>query len=231
MAVCGPPRWNTRNRPAAGSGSGRDRSARDRLRRGDSVKSSGLRIVENFLDMAHKFVHTDILGAEPHTVTQYTPDPPRRRRVWATNCQCFQPQAAFSATGRIDPIYVPRSQSVRDHPVQDLPECRQPLGRDLPVRAAALSRTCRAHPIMFLIERHVGTDGSRSFPATDIPAGPHHSRKRRPRLLPPSLAPGLDARARPPVAYRRLAPRKKASPTALRSERNDLSKPTSSATS
>ena len=32
------------------------------------LRASGLRIIENFLDMAHfPFVHTDILGAEPLT--------------------------------------------------------------------------------------------------------------------------------------------------------------------
>ena len=39
-----------------------------------AVNASGLRIVENFLDMAHfPYVHTDILGVEPHTeVMHYT---------------------------------------------------------------------------------------------------------------------------------------------------------------
>jgi phenylpropionate dioxygenase-like ring-hydroxylating dioxygenase large terminal subunit len=63
-----------------------------------SVKTSGLRIVENFLDMAHfPFVHTDILGAEPHTeVLHYTTEIRRDvDEVWATNCQFFQPQAAL----------------------------------------------------------------------------------------------------------------------------------------
>lgn len=33
-----------------------------------TMRASGLRVVENFLDMAHfPFVHTDILGSEPHT--------------------------------------------------------------------------------------------------------------------------------------------------------------------
>ena len=76
-----------------------------------AVKSSGLRIVENFLDMAHfPFVHTDILGAEPHTeVMQYTTEIRRDvDEVWATNCQFFQPQAALSATGGIMTQYMYR---------------------------------------------------------------------------------------------------------------------------
>lgn len=64
------------------------------------VSASPLRVVENFLDIAHfPFVHTDILGAEPHTeVAPYeveirdTVD-----EVWATGVKYYQPQAAKSA--------------------------------------------------------------------------------------------------------------------------------------
>ena len=61
------------------------------------MRASGLRVVENFLDMAHfPFVHTDILGSEPHTeVPQY--DSEIRRdvdEVWATNCTFFQSRIA-----------------------------------------------------------------------------------------------------------------------------------------
>jgi phenylpropionate dioxygenase-like ring-hydroxylating dioxygenase large terminal subunit len=62
-----------------------------------SVKASGLRIIENFLDMAHfPFVHTDILGSEPHTeVPQYLSEIRRDvDEVWATNCTFFQPRIA-----------------------------------------------------------------------------------------------------------------------------------------
>lgn len=68
------------------------------------VKASPLRVVENFLDIAHfPFVHTDILGAEPHTeVAPYdveirdTVD-----EVWATKVSFYQPQAAKSASDGI----------------------------------------------------------------------------------------------------------------------------------
>ncbi|GGK30509.1 aromatic ring-hydroxylating oxygenase subunit alpha [Salinarimonas ramus] len=64
------------------------------------VRASGLRLVENFLDMAHfPFVHTDLLGVEER------PEVPRydieiRRdvdEVWATNCRFWQPRAAASS--------------------------------------------------------------------------------------------------------------------------------------
>ncbi|WP_075217643.1 aromatic ring-hydroxylating oxygenase subunit alpha [Mongoliimonas terrestris] len=66
------------------------------------VRASGLRLVENFLDMAHfPFVHTDILGVEDRpTVEPY--DCEIRRdvdEVWATNCRFWQPQAAANAAG------------------------------------------------------------------------------------------------------------------------------------
>lgn len=66
------------------------------------VRASGLRLVENFLDMAHfPFVHTDILGAEDR------PEVPRYKvelreevdEVWATECLFWQPQAAAHAEG------------------------------------------------------------------------------------------------------------------------------------
>ena len=62
-----------------------------------AVNASGLRIVENFLDMAHfPFVHTDILGSEPHTEVPGYASEIRRDvdEVWATNCTFFQPRIA-----------------------------------------------------------------------------------------------------------------------------------------
>jgi phenylpropionate dioxygenase-like ring-hydroxylating dioxygenase large terminal subunit len=75
------------------------------------VKCSPLRAVENFLDIAHfPFVHTDILGAEPHTeVDRY--DVKIREEVdevWATKVKFFQPQAAKSASGGITTEYMYR---------------------------------------------------------------------------------------------------------------------------
>jgi phenylpropionate dioxygenase-like ring-hydroxylating dioxygenase large terminal subunit len=121
-----------------------------------SVKTSGLRIVENFLDMAHfPFVHTDILGAEPHTeVLSYTTEIRRGvDEVWATNCQFFQPQAALSATGGITTQYMYRvANPFATVLYKTCPNAAnrwdviclfvQPLDPD----------RCRAHPVMFLID-------------------------------------------------------------------------------
>ena len=121
-----------------------------------SVKTSGLRIVENFLDMAHfPFVHTDILGVEPHTeVLQYTTEIRRDvDEVWATNCQFFQPQAALSVTGGIMTQYMYRvANPFATILYKTCPNAAnrwdviclfvQPLDPD----------RCRAHPVMFLID-------------------------------------------------------------------------------
>lgn len=75
------------------------------------VKCSPLRAVENFLDIAHfPFVHTDILGAEPHTeVPSYTVKiDDEKDEVLATNVKFFQPQAAKSAGGGAMTDYVYR---------------------------------------------------------------------------------------------------------------------------
>ena len=58
------------------------------------VSTSGPRIIENFLDMAHfPYVHTGILGNEPHTeVPDYTVDEaPAAGGVIATDCVFWQP--------------------------------------------------------------------------------------------------------------------------------------------
>ena len=122
----------------------------------DEVKASGLRIVENFLDMAHfPFVHTDVLGAEPHTEVQSYDVEIRREEdeVWATNCTFFQPQAALSASDGITTQYMYRVMTPFTtilYKTCPNSETRwdviglfvQPLDPD----------RCRAHPIMYLID-------------------------------------------------------------------------------
>ncbi|MDQ0559863.1 phenylpropionate dioxygenase-like ring-hydroxylating dioxygenase large terminal subunit [Rhizobium mesoamericanum] len=75
------------------------------------VRCSPLRAVENFLDIAHfPFVHTDILGAEPHTEVQDYKVEIRdvEDEVWATQVKFYQPQAAKSASGGITTEYMYR---------------------------------------------------------------------------------------------------------------------------
>jgi phenylpropionate dioxygenase-like ring-hydroxylating dioxygenase large terminal subunit len=75
------------------------------------VRCSPLRAVENFLDVAHfPYVHTDILGAEPHTEVERYKVEIREDvdEVWATDVRFFQPQAAKSAAGGITTHYMYR---------------------------------------------------------------------------------------------------------------------------
>ena len=65
------------------------------------MRASGLRMVENFLDMAHfPFVHKDILGAEDHAEVPYYGSEIRRDidEVWASHCRFFQPRIAATET-------------------------------------------------------------------------------------------------------------------------------------
>lgn len=75
------------------------------------VRCSPLRAVENFLDIAHfPFVHTDVLGSEPHTEVERYEVEIRDDvdEVWATKVKFFQPQAARSAQGGITTDYMYR---------------------------------------------------------------------------------------------------------------------------
>jgi phenylpropionate dioxygenase-like ring-hydroxylating dioxygenase large terminal subunit len=74
-----------------------------------AVNVSGLRLVENFLDMGHfPFIHTDYLGVEPHTeVPPYKVEISADDEIWATDCKFFQPLASPTAKGgfMVDYIY------------------------------------------------------------------------------------------------------------------------------
>jgi len=173
-----------------------------------SVRASGLRIVENFLDMAHfPFVHTDILGSEPHTeVLHYTTEIRKDvDEVWATNCQFFQPQAALSASGGIMAQYIYRvSNPFCTLLYKTCPNAEnrwdviclfvQPVEPDL----------CRAHPVMFLIDDVSTTSALVEFQQLIFLQDRIILENQRPRLLP------LDARLEIPtradsssIAYRR----------------------------
>ncbi len=173
-----------------------------------SVRASGLRIVENFLDMAHfPFVHTDILGSEPHTeVLHYTTEIRRDvDEVWATNCQFFQPQAALSATTGIMTQYIYRvSNPFCTLLYKTCPNSEnrwdviclfvQPVEPD----------KCRAHPVMFLIDDVSTTSALVEFQQLIFLQDRIILENQRPRLMP------LDARLEIPtradsssIAYRR----------------------------
>lgn len=75
---------------------------------GIGVATSGLRVIENFLDMGHfPYIHTGTLGRVPHTeVGPYrTHVDAMTGEIWALDCHFFQPQASASAAGGIDALY------------------------------------------------------------------------------------------------------------------------------
>ncbi|MGX5777607.1 aromatic ring-hydroxylating dioxygenase subunit alpha [Methylorubrum zatmanii] len=120
------------------------------------MRTSGPRVVENFLDMAHfPFVHTDILGSEPHTEVPAYASEIRRDvdEVWATNCSFFQPRiAATETTGdfvrltyRVPSPFVVMLYRVCPSAPDRLDAIAlfiQPMEEDL----------CRAQPVMYLVD-------------------------------------------------------------------------------
>jgi len=75
---------------------------------GIGVATSGLRVVENFLDMGHfPYVHTGTLGRVPQTtVAPYRVEvDPQTQEIWALDCRFHQPQASASASGGIEAQY------------------------------------------------------------------------------------------------------------------------------
>jgi phenylpropionate dioxygenase-like ring-hydroxylating dioxygenase large terminal subunit len=119
------------------------------------MRASGLRIVENFLDMAHfPYVHTDVLGAEPHTeVPQYSSEIRRDvDEVWATNCRFFQPQITANQSAsmaelsyRVPSPFVVMLYRVSPYAADRLDTIAlfiQPIEEDL----------CRAQPVMYLVD-------------------------------------------------------------------------------
>lgn len=75
------------------------------------VNVSAPRAIENFLDMGHfPYVHTDILGVEPHTeVKEYDVEiSVDRDEIVATRCRFFQPMASVASAGGADVEYIYR---------------------------------------------------------------------------------------------------------------------------
>jgi phenylpropionate dioxygenase-like ring-hydroxylating dioxygenase large terminal subunit len=119
------------------------------------MRTSGLRLVENFLDMAHfPYVHTDVLGAEPHTEVPYYKSEIRHDvdEVWATGCQFYQPQITANQAGsmaqlsyRVTSPFVVMLYRVSPYATARLDVIAmfiQPMEADV----------CRAQPVMYLVD-------------------------------------------------------------------------------
>jgi len=172
------------------------------------MRASGLRVVENFLDMAHfPFVHTDILGSEPHTeVPQYKSELRRDvDEVWATNCTFFQPQMTASRpegefthlTYRVPSPFIVMLYRVCPSQPDRLDAIAlfiQPMEEDL----------CRATPVMYLLDDEASLTQLRRFEQVIFLQDRIIVENQRPLLMP------LEPRAEIPtradsssVAYRR----------------------------
>jgi phenylpropionate dioxygenase-like ring-hydroxylating dioxygenase large terminal subunit len=172
------------------------------------MRASGLRMVENFLDMAHfPFVHMDVLGSEEHAeVPQYQSEIRRDvDEVWASNCSFFQPRIAATEsdgamvqlTYRVPSPFVVMLYRVCPSSPDRLDAIAlfiQPLEEDL----------CRAQPVMYLVDGISTHTSLLLFEQVIFLQDRIILENQRPRLLP------LDARLEIPtradsssIAYRR----------------------------
>lgn len=172
------------------------------------VPTSGLRVVENFLDMAHfPFVHTGLLGEEPHT--EVSPYQVRidaeKDEIIATECHFYQPLAAKSASGGVEANYTYRvlrpfvAVLYKSNPVDNVrldSICLfvQPLDEEY----------CIAHVVLCLLDEENSDDDLRMFQQTIFGQDLMILANHMPRGLPldprfevPTRADGLSA------AYRR----------------------------
>jgi len=172
------------------------------------MRASGLRVVENFLDMAHfPFVHTDILGSEPHTEVPRYESEIRRDvdEVWATNCRFFQPQMTTSRpegeyahlSYRVpSPFVVMLYRACPSAPdrLDAIALFIQPMEEDL----------CRATPVMYLLDDQASLTQLRRFEQVIFLQDRIIVENQRPLLLP--LEPRTEVPTRADtssVAYRR----------------------------
>ncbi|MET2828213.1 aromatic ring-hydroxylating dioxygenase subunit alpha [Mesorhizobium shangrilense] len=161
-----------------------------------AVKVSGLRAVENFLDMGHfPFVHTGLLGDEPHTeVVPYKVEITDKDEVLATECKFYQPLASPTAREGfvVDYIYkVIRPYTValyKSNPIQKdrldvITLFVQPVDED----------NCIAHPFLCYLKDGIDAATVRSFMQLIFAQDKPILENQVPRRLP------LDPRAETPI--------------------------------
>lgn len=172
------------------------------------IHVSAPRAVENFLDMGHfPYVHTDILGAEPHTeVKEYDVEVSEARdEVLATKCRFIQPRAAKSATQAMEVEYVYRVP----HPFCSVlyKSCPEDESRRDVIGIFLQPMTeerCRAHLLQSMIDSQSTLTDLRRFQQTIFGQDKPILENQYPKKLP------LDPRAETPIradksaiAYRR----------------------------
>ncbi len=172
------------------------------------VNVSGPRAIENFLDMGHfPYVHTNILGVEPHTeVKEYEVEISEEHdEIVATRCRFYQPMASTASTGGADVEYVYRVP----HPYCSV--LYKSSGQD-PSRMDVIAlfvqpvsqERIRAHMLLSLLDDASDENIMRSFQQTIFGQDKPILENQYPKRLP------LDPRAETPIradksaiAYRR----------------------------
>ena len=175
---------------------------------GVHVRASGLRVVENFLDLAHfPYVHTEILGTEsmPEVARYQVEHREEVDEVWATKCTFFQPKAAAAAEGGQISQYMYRVTSPFHVMLYKTPPTApnrwdvialfvQPVEEDYSI----------AHPFMLVIDEVSSDADLIAFQQMIFLQDRIVLENQRPRLLP--LAPGRETPTRgdlSSVIYRR----------------------------
>ena len=130
------------------------------------VHVSGLRAVENFLDLGHfPFVHTNYLGAEPYTeVEPYKVTVTEDNEILVTECRFFQPHSSPSAEGgrMIDYEYrVCRPYTVCLYKANPI----EPARRDFIALflQPVTEERCVAHPYLAYLPHELDAQTLRSF--------------------------------------------------------------------
>jgi len=161
------------------------------------VKVSAPRAVENFLDMGHfPYVHTNILGAEPHTeVREYDVRiDAERDEILATDCVFYQPQAAAGSNAGALSDYTYRVP----HPYcavlyKSCPADAQRLDVVALFLQAVDEETVRAHALVSVIDTSSTDLDIRMFQQTIFGQDKPILENQFPRKLP------LDPRAETPI--------------------------------
>ena len=169
---------------------------------------SAPRAIENFLDMGHfPYVHTDILGAEPHTeVKEYDVDiSADRDEIVATRCRFYQPMASTASQGGAEVEYIYRVP----HPYCSVLYKSSPADESrLDVIAIFLQpvdqERVRAHMMLCVLDEHSEDKVIKRFQQTIFGQDKPILENQYPKRLP------LDPRAETPIradksaiAYRR----------------------------
>ena len=193
------------------------------------VNISAGRAIENFLDMGHfPFVHSGILGEEPHTeVKEYDVSICKNNdEILATRCQFYQPQAAVASNEGADVDYVYRVPHIncailyKSSPVDESRQDAiiifvQPVGQEI----------VRAHTGMCIIDDESADRDIRLFQQTIFGQDKPILENQLPKKLP------LDSRAETPIradksaiAYRRWLSEKGLTYGVIPSDNNHFSR-------